>query len=109
MAAQNPAPVRYPDGRWTLENWYAAVLRLPLVSQGDRDAIAWNLRLMRGWRWNLIALSVLGVILAALVLAELWRLRKTRKAGDAARLMSADEMLAEERQDSPAVQNGPAA
>lgn len=87
MAAQNPAPARYPDGRWTPENWYDAVLRLPLVGQEDRDVIAWNLRLMRGWRWNLIALSILGVILAALVLLELFRFRKARKANNVTQLV----------------------
>ncbi|GAB1313294.1 hypothetical protein MFIFM68171_03504 [Madurella fahalii] len=95
VAAQNPASAKYPDGRWTPENWYDAVLVLPLVNQGDRDVIVQNLRLMRGWRWNLIVLSILGVILAVLVLLELWRFRKAKKA---------NEMLAEERQFSPGLQ-----
>ena len=79
-AALFPAPAKYPDGRWTPENWYAAVLELSLViSPEDQDVIARNLRLMRGWRWNLIPLSVLGVVLATLVMLELLRFRRERK------------------------------
>jgi len=79
VAEQNPAPAKYPDDRWTPENWYAAVLKLPLVSQGDRRLISGNLRYMEAWRWNLIALFILGFALVVLVALELLRLRKERR------------------------------
>jgi hypothetical protein len=51
---------------------------------------------MRGWRWNLIPLFILGFILAASVLLELWRARKDRKANDTSPLMLATEGIAAE-------------
>ncbi|KAK4122644.1 hypothetical protein N657DRAFT_719557 [Parathielavia appendiculata] len=44
VARANPPPARYPDGRWTPENWYAAVLDLSLASADQRKAIGGNLR-----------------------------------------------------------------
>lgn len=77
VAEANPAPTHYPAGRWTPENWYAAVLDLPLLREEDRDKIGHNLNLMRGWRWNLVPLFILGFVLLALVALELWRQRRT--------------------------------
>lgn len=79
VAARNPAPAKYPDGSWTPENWYAAVLDLPLVSANDRSVISGNLNAMRGWRWNLIPLFLLGFALVVLVALELLRLRRRRR------------------------------
>jgi hypothetical protein len=79
VAERNPAPAKYPDDRWTPENWYAAVLKLPLVSPGDRGLISRNVRNMEAWRWNLIALFILGFALVVLVVLELLRLRKERR------------------------------
>ena len=90
MAEKNPAPAKYPDDRWTPENWYAAVLELPLVSQGDRRLISGNMRYMEAWRWNLIALFILGFALVVLVVLELLRLRKERRQG-----MSMEKVLQE--------------
>ncbi|KAG7284523.1 hypothetical protein NEMBOFW57_010898 [Staphylotrichum longicolle] len=77
VAEANSARRPYPDGRWTPENWYAAVLDLPLLRDEDRDKIGHNLNLMRGWRWNLVPLFILGFVLLALVALELWRQRRT--------------------------------
>lgn len=76
VAEANPAPTRYPDGRWTPENWYAALLELPLVNPNNRRVISGNLGMMRGWRWNLVALFVLGFVLLVLVGLEVWRVRR---------------------------------
>jgi hypothetical protein len=76
VAQANPPPAKYPDDRWTPENWYAAVLDLPLVSGSQRKVISGNLTNMRAWRWNLIALFILGFVLLVLVALELLRLRR---------------------------------
>jgi hypothetical protein len=77
VAAANRPPALYPDGRWTPENWYDAVLDLPLLSEKDRDMIGHHLNLMRGWRWNLVPLFILGFVLLVLVVLEVWRDRRT--------------------------------
>ncbi|KAK3680716.1 hypothetical protein B0T22DRAFT_531475 [Podospora appendiculata] len=83
--AQRTSPTKYDDGRnWTPENWYLAVLDLPLVNGDDRDVIARNVRLMRGWRFNIIPLFVLGFVLMDLVVLEVLQLRKSRGYGRAA-------------------------
>jgi hypothetical protein len=71
VAAANPEPGFYPLDNWTPENWFVAVLDLPLAHDSDRRTIRNNLRLMRGWRWNLIPLFILGVTVASLALWEL--------------------------------------
>ncbi|KAK3297692.1 uncharacterized protein B0H64DRAFT_129935 [Chaetomium fimeti] len=76
VARANPPPARYPDGRWTPENWYAAVLDLPLASAAQRRVINGNLTIMRAWRWNLVPLFILGFILLSLVVVELLRMRR---------------------------------
>ncbi|KAK4228469.1 hypothetical protein QBC38DRAFT_361708 [Podospora fimiseda] len=81
VAQDNPFPALYPLDRWTPENWYTAVLDLPLVDPygRDRNGIEKNLRLMRGWRWNTIPLFLLGLTLSGLVLMEVVRSRRVRK------------------------------
>jgi hypothetical protein len=76
VAQANPPPAKYPDNRWTPENWYAAVLDLPLVSDDQRRVISGKLTNMRAWRWNLIALFLLGFVLLVLVVLEMFRLRR---------------------------------
>ena len=79
VAAENPFPARYPDGRWTPENWYAAVLDLLLMNEEDRRVISGNLSYMETWRWTLIALFILGLVLMVLVVLELLRIRRDGK------------------------------
>ncbi|KAL2021148.1 hypothetical protein VTK56DRAFT_7454 [Thermocarpiscus australiensis] len=93
VAERNPAPARYPDDRWTPESWYAAVLELPLVRDADRNAIVRNLGLMRGWRWNLIPLFVLGFVLVVLVVLDMLRMRNAHRK----QLVSLEAVLGEER------------
>ncbi|KAK3397387.1 hypothetical protein B0T20DRAFT_356952 [Sordaria brevicollis] len=75
-ASYSPRP--YPWESWTPENWYTEVNKLPLVHAGDHDTLRKKLRLMRGWRYNLIPFMILGFILMALVVVELLRFRKSR-------------------------------
>ncbi|KAL2261899.1 hypothetical protein VTK26DRAFT_3055 [Humicola hyalothermophila] len=90
LAVANPAPARYPDGRWTPESWYTAVLKLPLVSGVDRTTISGNVTYMEAWRWNLVALFVLGFVLMALVVLEVLRIRREQN-----RSVSMVEVLSE--------------
>lgn len=76
VAAANPEPLKYPDDNWTPENWFIAVLALPLAHESDRRDIRNNLHLMRGWRWNLIPLFIIGVAVALLAVWELIRGRR---------------------------------
>ena len=79
VAAANPEPLFYPLDKWTPENWFIAVLALPLAHDSDRRDIHHNLHLMRGWRWNLIPLFLLGVAVASLALWELLAGRRWRQ------------------------------
>jgi len=90
VARANPHPTKYPDGRWTPENWYAAVLDLPLASAAQRRVISGNLTIMRAWRWNLVSLFILGFILLGLVALEVLRMRRRN-----AQPVSMIEVLAE--------------
>ncbi|KAI6859221.1 hypothetical protein KC343_g17202 [Hortaea werneckii] len=60
----------YPLESWTPENWFAAVLRLGLAEQSERSDIELHLVVMKVWKWNLIPLAVLGVIVVALAFVE---------------------------------------
>jgi hypothetical protein len=77
-AAARAAPAKYPLDSWTPESWYNAMLALPLADDSVRGVIAYNLRIMRGWRYNLIALFLVGFVLMVLVVAEVLRGRKSR-------------------------------
>lgn len=72
----------YPNLNWTPENWFDAVLALPLASESDRSNIRTHLLLMRGWRWNLIPLLVLGWLVAGLNVAEVVRGRRSVRRGN---------------------------
>ncbi|KAH6621004.1 hypothetical protein B0J18DRAFT_445129 [Chaetomium sp. MPI-SDFR-AT-0129] len=80
----------YPYGRWTPENWYAAVLELPLQDATQRRALRGEMTVMRGWRWNLVPMFVLGFGLLVLVVLEQVRVRRR-----GAQNVSMTEVLAE--------------
>nr|OQO17586.1 hypothetical protein B0A51_14937 [Rachicladosporium sp. CCFEE 5018] len=65
-----PNQVAYPNQAWTPENWFKAVLKLPLAEKSDRKNIWNHLYIMRAWRWNLIPLVVFGVIFAVVALLD---------------------------------------
>jgi len=81
VAARN-APAKYPLEDWTPENWYKEVLNLPLADESTRTVIAYNLRIMRGWKYNLIAFFLAGLVLVSTVLSELFRSRRARPTYD---------------------------
>ncbi|KAK5660769.1 hypothetical protein OQA88_12135 [Cercophora sp. LCS_1] len=77
-ALRTAFPAKYDVDSWTPENWYKEVLNLPLTNAWERRWISYNLRIMRGWKYNLIALFVVGFILSTLVIVEQLRIRKSR-------------------------------
>jgi hypothetical protein len=70
VAQRFPEPQMYPLQDWTPENWFIAVLELDLALASDRRKINQQLRLMRGWKWNLIPLFILGLVVAGLAARE---------------------------------------
>jgi len=76
VLAENAFPNKYPLDSWTPENWYKEVIKLPLADESVYGVIRYNLRIMRGWKYNLIAFFLVGLVLTGLVVAELLRSRK---------------------------------
>jgi hypothetical protein len=50
----------YPGDTWTPETWFKQVLKLGFVEEGEKGDIRTHVRLMEGWRFNLIPLFLLG-------------------------------------------------
>lgn len=56
----------YPEDEWTPETWTKALLALPITSDTDAHYLQHWVRIMDGWKWNLIPLFVIGLVVAAL-------------------------------------------
>lgn len=56
----------YPRDQWTPETWTQAVLRLPVTNDDDARYLQHWLRIMEGWKWNLIPMFLLGLLVAFL-------------------------------------------
>ncbi|OAG39968.1 hypothetical protein AYO21_05841 [Fonsecaea monophora] len=91
VAAANAEPSMYPLDDWTPENWFVAVLALPLAHASDRRDIRNHLRLMRGWRWNLIPLFILGLTVTALAIWELVSGRRWRQGDSKEKLRNSTQ------------------
>lgn len=89
-----PNYVAYPEQDWTPENWFTAVLELPLAYGRDRSDISANLKLMKGWRWNLIPLSVLGTAVATLAFAD--KMQTSRRISSGRHLQRLDKTSRQE-------------
>ncbi|KAL6246461.1 hypothetical protein RBB50_006697 [Rhinocladiella similis] len=76
VAQENPEPAMYPLQHWTPDNWFKALLKLDLAHSSDRGTLKYHLRLISGWRWNLIPLFIIGAAVAILALWELIRSRR---------------------------------
>ena len=84
IASQNSQPSKYPLDDWTPDNWFGAILnQVPLTYDSDRHKINQQLRIMRGWKWNLIPLFVLGLITTCTAVWEWLQLRRSRSASGA--------------------------
>ena len=78
LASENPSPMPYPGPQqWTPENWFKAVLeQVPLQLEGDKDKLRSELMIMRGWRYNLIPLFLVDLLVAGVAGWEWWGLRR---------------------------------
>jgi hypothetical protein len=78
-------PEPYPDDRWTPENWYKAIIALRFVDDRQKADIMSHVRVMAGWRWNLIPLLLLGFVTAVLAVMSIMDIImdyiKKKKAG----------------------------
>lgn len=74
-----PNYVAYPLELWTPENWFTAVLELPLAKKSEVSDIQLHLAVMKGWRWNLIPLLVFGLAVCVLAFADAAGRRKEAK------------------------------
>ena len=66
----------YPGNMWTPETWFKQVLKLGFVDEGLKGDIRTHVRLMEGWRFNLIPLFLLG--LAVMLVAVLGWVERRR-------------------------------
>lgn len=77
-----PDYVAYPVQEWTPENWFDAVLRLPMVHSSDRSNVRQHVRTMRAWRWNLVPMFMVGFWVCVVAFVEyvlVWRRRSARQ------------------------------
>ncbi|KAK3679579.1 hypothetical protein LTR37_021398 [Vermiconidia calcicola] len=87
--------VPYPLLTWTPQNWFAAVLRLSLVHDNDRSDIQTYLRIMHGWQWNLVPMTVLGFVVMGLAMVDRMKQRQASiEADGASRLEAAQRQKA---------------
>lgn len=76
-----PNYVAYPLDSWTPENWFNAVLKLDLVHDSDRSAIDLRVHIMRGWRYNLIPMFIIGFAVAVLAFWDAFTRQKAARSG----------------------------
>ncbi|KAJ9131612.1 hypothetical protein NKR23_g11673 [Pleurostoma richardsiae] len=60
----------YPLKTWTPDNWFSAVLKLDLVRKHTADTISHHLRIIHGWRWNLIPLFITELFVCILAFLD---------------------------------------
>lgn len=78
-----PRYVAYPLDSWTPENWFAAVLALPLTLKQDRDLIRTKYNVIKGWRWNLIPMFLLGLAVVIVGIIDALERRKAMRQSKA--------------------------
>ena len=54
----------YPLDQWTPENWFKAMLDLPLSDPTDISYVRGWLRVIEGWKWNLIPMMLVSCVVA---------------------------------------------
>ncbi|RFU26111.1 hypothetical protein B7463_g10225, partial [Scytalidium lignicola] len=65
LAAQTQGHA-YPKDKWTPETWTKALLAMPVTSRGDRHYLQYWLRIMDGWKWNLIPMFLINILVSSL-------------------------------------------
>lgn len=92
-----PKNVPYDLLEWTPQNWFPAVLRLPLADDSQRSDIQFHLNIMKGWQWNLIPMTILGFIVMVLAVIDKMRHRNHMNKTHGAERLEA----ARQKPDSP--------
>lgn len=75
-AAQRTTYKKYTAGDWAPQTWFTQVLQLNLVDPLQRSYIASAQWYMHAWRWNLIPLMLLGLVVAVRAVDE-WKNNRT--------------------------------
>lgn len=79
--AQANVGSKYPTHDWTPENWYKAILKLPLAKDSLKGGFRTHVHLMEAWRWFLIPMFIVNLgTLAVGVWAVLTQRREERYA-----------------------------
>ncbi|RQM08455.1 hypothetical protein DH86_00000468 [Scytalidium sp. 3C] len=56
----------YPLDQWTPGTWTQALLDLPITSSRDANYLRHWLRVMEGWKWNLIPMFLINILVSVL-------------------------------------------
>jgi hypothetical protein len=67
---------KYPSDNWTPENWYKALLNVPLDDDSLISTFKTHIRLMEAWRWMLIPLFIVDVLALGVVASAVLKQRK---------------------------------
>ncbi|KAE8445952.1 hypothetical protein EG329_012731 [Mollisiaceae sp. DMI_Dod_QoI] len=70
----------YPLDKWTPGNWEKALLKLPLTHSRDRSYLNHWLHVIEGWKWNLIPMFLIGLVVAVLSVRVCWLERRAAAA-----------------------------
>ncbi|CAN8101841.1 unnamed protein product [Discula destructiva] len=76
----------YPEGVWTPQGWFDALLGLEFVSGGERDGVVAHEKIARGWQYNLIPFFLVQLAQTAFALLDARRRRAERGAHAATHL-----------------------
>ena len=60
----------YSEDQWTPETWTKALLALPITSAKDASYLRHWLKVTEGWKWNLIPMFLINLVVAALSVAR---------------------------------------
>jgi hypothetical protein len=67
---------KYPQDHWTPENWFKAVLELPLNDNHLRSKIDSNITNMVAWKWMLIPIFLTDIACFGIAAADYFKQRK---------------------------------
>jgi len=68
----------YPLDKWTPENWTKALLEV-VISSADASYLRHWLHVIVGWKWNLIPMFLIGLVVATLSVMECLRQRRAAR------------------------------
>jgi hypothetical protein len=72
----------YPLDKWTPANWTKALLALPLAREVDASYLRHWLHVMTGWKWNLVPMFLISLVVAVLSVMECLEQRRRTSRDD---------------------------